>query len=274
MSEVQTVTTEGYTVAEAVQKAAAELGIDASLVRFDLDKTHFKNDEGRTVARDTVKIIAQAMDATAVAGAHAARDYIRGLLEKMDVEGTVTVTDDGGKRATVRIDSPRAAHLVGRRGVTLNAIQDLLVATMAKGKHSDWAVRLDVDGGRDRDEDRGDRGDRDDRNDRNDRNDRDGERGGRDRDDRRGRGRDRDRDRGGRGGGRSKQDVERLKELARGLAERALEQKKNIQIRKELNSYERRIVHVELQDMDGVTTRSVGDGAVKHVLIEVEGGEE
>jgi predicted RNA-binding protein Jag len=267
MSEEQTVTIEGYTVAEAVQKAAAELGIEASLVRFDLDKSHFKNAEGRTVPRDTVKIIARAMDATVVAGAHAARDYIRGLLEKMEVEGTVTVTDDGGKRATVRIDSPRAAHLVGRRGVTLHAIQDLLVATMAKGEHSDWAVRLDVEGGRDEE-----RGDRDDRG--RDRDDRDDRGRGRDRDDRRGRGRDRDRDRGGRGGGRSKQDVERLKELARGLAQRALEQKKNIKIRKELNSYERRIVHVELQDMDGVSTRSVGDGAVKHVVIEVEGGEE
>lgn len=263
MSEEQTVTTEGYTVAEAVQKAAKELGVEASLVRWDLDKSHFKNAEGRVVPRDTVKIVAHAVDASSIAGAHAARDYVRGLLEKMEVEGTVTVTDDGGKRATVRIDSPRAAHLVGRRGVTLHAIQDLLVAAMAKTEHSEWQFRLDVDGGRDRD-DRDDRRDRDDR-----------PRGrDRDRDRDRGRGRDRgDRD-DRRGGGRSKRDLDRLKGLARQLAERALEEKKNIKIRKELNSYERRIVHVELQDFEGVTTRSVGEGSVKHVLIEVEGGEE
>ena len=258
MSETQdrpSVTAEGYTVAEAVKKAAAELNVEAMLIEWTLDKSHFRNEEGRTVPRDTVKIVATARDKASIEGAHAARDYVANLLKKMEVEGSVSVTVDGDHKATIRIDSPRARHLVGRKGVTLYAITDLLVATLARGEHADWQVRIEVEGGRDRDDDRGDRRDRRDR--------RDDDRG--DRRERRGR---RDDDR------RSKKNPEKLKKLALRLAQEAIDTGESVKLRQELNSFERRIVHMELSDFEGVTTESVGDGSFKHVVIHPAGGGE
>jgi predicted RNA-binding protein Jag len=262
MSETQaraSVTAEGYTVAEAVKKAATELNVEAMLIDWTLDKTHFRNEEGRTVPRDTVRIIATARDKASIEGAHAARDYVSGLLEKMEVEASVSVNVDGDRKATIRIDSPRARHLVGRKGVTLYAITDLLVASLARGEHADWQVRIEVEGGRDRDDDRGDRRDRRDR--------RDDDRGDRgDRRERRGR---RDDDR------RSKKNPDKLKKLARRLAQEAIDTGESVKLRQELNSFERRIVHMELSDFDGVNTESVGDGSFKHVVIHPDdGGEE
>ena len=116
MSETPSVNTVGYTVAEAVKKAAAQLNVEPMLVRWELDTSHFRNEEGRRVPRDTVAIIATALDASAVDGANACRDWVAGLLERMEVEATVTSKLDGDKRVTISIDSPRARHLVGRRG--------------------------------------------------------------------------------------------------------------------------------------------------------------
>lgn len=256
MSETPSVNTVGYTVAEAVKKAAAQLNVEPMLVRWELDTSHFRNEEGRRVPRDTVAIIATALDASAVDGANACRDWVAGLLERMEVEATVTSKLDGDKRVTISIDSPRARHLVGRRGVTLQAIVQLMEATLARTEHADWQFRLDIQGGRDRDE-------RDDRDDRRDRGDR-GDRG-----DRRGRGRDRDRD-----GRRSKKNPDKLKSLAVRLAEQAIEKGEAIVIRQELNSYERRIVHVAIQDMEGVSSESIGDGSVKQIRLVPDGYEE
>ena len=96
-----------------------------------------------------------------------------------------------------------------------------------------------------------------------------------DNDDRRGRGRDRDRnDRRGRGRDRdrndrssrtSEKDEESLQRMARKIAERVLETGEAEQVRRTLNSYNRRIVHMVVKDIDGVGSRSLGDGQEKTI---------
>ena len=164
------------------------------------------------------------------------------------------------KQGAVNIDSPAARHLVGRRGTTLRSIRRLMEAAL-ESEYGDWNIDVNVEGGRRRD-------DRDDRRGR-DRDDRD-DRRGRDRDDRRGRGRDR----GDRGDRRSDRDIDRLKSLARRLASKAVKSGESITIRKEMNSYERRVVHLELADFDGVETESAGDGSMKQIIITPVSGEE
>ena len=112
-----------------------------------------------------------------------------------------------------------------------------------------WNIRIDVQGGERRerrDDDRRERRGRDDRRDRRGRDDRrdnrDGER-------------------------RSDRDVEKLKALARRLAEEAISSGEPIHIRRELNSYERRVVHMVIAEVDGVESESVGDGRHKKILI-------
>jgi predicted RNA-binding protein Jag len=355
MNGMRQTTAEGHTVADALKKAAADLGVDISLVQHKLDMSHFKTADGRSRAVDTVKIIAWAKDPSSAQGAIAARDWLKGLLHHMGVEGTIAFRVNGDKAAELRIDSPRARHLVGRRGSTLYAITWLMEASLAPA-HPGWTWRLSVEGGDDRDErprhdddrprrdddrprrddDRPRRDDdrprRDDdrprhqedrprRDDdrprheddrprhqddrprqdddrprqdddrprqddgrRDDRPRREDDRGPR-RDDRGPRRDDRGPRRDDRGprdssGPRSDRDVERLKELARKLAATAIESGDPQIIRKPLNSFERRVVHVEIAEIQGVVSESQGDGALKTILIrprrdgEGEGGDE
>ena len=45
-----------------------------------------------------------------------AKEWMEGLLSKMDVEATLTVDVTGDEQATLSIDSPSARHWVGRQG--------------------------------------------------------------------------------------------------------------------------------------------------------------
>ncbi len=257
MSEPQeTITTEGYHLAEAIGKAAEQLGVDPMLVSHKYDMSHFRTEDGRSRPVDTVKIIAWARDPKQMEGALAAKEWMEGLLQKMEIEATVNVDVTGDNQASLTIDSSSARHLVGRQGSNLRAINDLLSAAMAKS-YEDWNIRIDVQGGERRerrDDDRRDRRDRGERRDRRDRGDR-GDRG------------DRRERRDGGGERRSERDVEKLKSLARRLADEAIETGEPIHIRRELNSFERRVVHMVISELDGVESESVGDGRHKKILI-------
>jgi predicted RNA-binding protein Jag len=271
-----TVTAEGRTVRDAVLKAAEALGVAPNLVEHKLDTSHFRTPDGRVRPVDTVKILARAKDPGDVEGAEAAKAWIEQLLGLMEIEGTVRYRTGNGKSADLLIDSPRARHLVGRRGVTLRAIRRLMEAAL-HAEHGEWTFDLNVEGGRrrderderdERDDDRRGRGrDRDDRRGR----DRDDDRRGRDRDDDR---RGRRRERGDRDDRRSERDVKKLKRLARRLAEEAIEKGEVVRIRKELNSYERRVVHLVVAELDGVSSESEGDGAYKRIVLVPDGAEE
>jgi predicted RNA-binding protein Jag len=266
-----TVTTEGRTIGEAIRKASEQLGVSAEQIRHKIDVSHFKNEEGRSRPVESVKVICWAADPGDTAGAAAAKAYLEGLIEAMSLKGTVKTRIAGDKRASVAIDSEDARFLVGRGGCTLNAIRRLLKEAML-AEYADWSFSIDVDGGERRDDERRTRG-RDDRDDRDDRGDRgrargrDDRGGGRDRDDRGG-GRDRD-DRGGR---RSERDVEDLKRLARKLAERIADEGGEEILRKPLNSFERRVVHMEIADMEGVDTATIEVDGERKVRIFSEAG--
>lgn len=47
-----------------------------------------------------------------------------------------------------------------------------------------------------------------------------------------------------------------------------------ITMRKEMNSFERRVVHLELADFEGVETESSGEGSLKKVVIIPHNAEE
>lgn len=68
--------------------------------------------------------------------------------------------------------------------------------------------------------------------------------------------------------------MKKLRRLARRLAEEAIENGEVVRIRKELNSYERRVVHLVIAEMDGVSSESEGDGAYKHIVLVPDGVEE
>ena len=63
--------------------------------------------------------------------------------------------------------------------------------------------------------------------------------------------------------------AETLRGVARRMSEKVLKYKKSFAL-EPMNAYERRIIHAECQNIEGVTTRSVGDGADRKVIISPE----
>ena len=53
--------------------------------------------------------------------------------------------------------------------------------------------------------------------------------------------------------------------MAQKIAERVLESGESEQIRRTLNSYNRRIVHMTVKEIEGVGSRSLGDGQDKTI---------
>ena len=161
-----------------------------------------------------------------------AQQWFADLLELMDVEGKITGTGNA-ERVHLAIDAERAGRIVGKRGATLGAIRHLLGLALAN-KFGDLTV--DVDVGDDRPTERKPR--------------REKSGGGRGRD------RDRDRDRRSRDRAKGRYPEEKLRALARRGAEKAVETGRTITIDLELNSYDRRVVHVEISEIDGVESQS------------------
>ncbi len=275
--DVSTVKAEGPHIAGAVTSAATELGVNPAAVQFTVDKEWFKNSGGGSLPRDTVRIIAWVRDAEEVEAAQDAEGWLQGLIERMGFEGKVSAEMRDGDAIVLRVSlEDRTPHFVGRRGVTLRAIRHLLEQSVG-ADYPEKSFQIDVADNRprrdddDRGDDRGGRG-RDDRGGRGrDRDDRGGR--GRGRDDRGGRGRDRDR---GHGGGRDRdrdqENAARLSKMAHNIAKRVASTGEAEIVRKELNSFDRRVVHMAIVDLDGVGSRSLGDGSHKQIEIFAEDG--
>lgn len=274
-----TVLSEGDDIKGAATKAAAELGIPLAGIGWEIDKSWFRNDTGGMVPRDTVRIIAWARDMAELDALEDAKKWLSTLLGHMDLEGTVEAALGQNNVINVQVDvAENAGRLVGRRGRTIEAVTFLMNQSVG-ADHEEYSFRVDV---KRQDDDRGERRDRDDRGDRDDRRDRGerrerGERRGRDRDDRgrgrdrddRGRGRDRDdrrgRDRGERGDRSSPHEVKKLQRMAHKIIARVQRTGVSERVRKEMNAYDRRMVHMEAAEADGVATRSIGEGSYKQI---------
>ncbi len=77
-------------------------------------------------------------------------DFLEGLLDSMEVDGDVTATieEDGSISAT--IDGGDSGLLIGTRGQTLDAIQELLRAAVQAQAQTRIRISLDVEGYRER----------------------------------------------------------------------------------------------------------------------------
>lgn len=293
---VKTASGEGADIKKAIEQGAAALGLEVSQVSHTLDLSHFRNPAGGSVARQTVKVIvwpapegaakseapkkksakprakAKAEEAPAPAPAaareptpapraaasesalastpasEAATAWFTELLPLMGLKGTVQAEGDD-ERVRIAVDVDHAGRLIGRRGSTLSAVRHLL--RLALSEHGDFVIDVDIpdqrDGKGDRDEPKG----------------RDRKRKGDDRKRSKRGDRRRDDDRP-----RSEHSEDKLQRLAHRAADKALESGKAVTISLLLNSYDRRIVHVAAQEIDGVESRSIiKDDGKKYVQI-------
>lgn len=157
------------------------------------------------------------------------------LLGHMDLKGVVTGTgNDERIHVDIKIDG-RAGRLIGRRGITLRGIRHLLGVTLAR-HHGEFLLDVDVDDDRPAD-------------DRKPRREASEDRGGRSRDRNRGRSRDREEEKG-------RYPEDKIRALAARAADKAATTGQTITINLELNSYDRRLVHMEVAEHDGVASQS------------------
>lgn len=166
-----------------------------------------------------------------------AQEWFETLLGFMDVNGSVSGTGND-ERVHLSVKADRAGRIIGKRGSTLGAIRHLLGLALDE-KYGQLTIDVDIDDDRPK-------GDREPRSRRSDRGEKRGSRGG---------GRRPRREKG-------KYPEEKLEALAKKAAAKAIETGQTITINLELNSYDRRIVHVAISEVDGVESQSeerVGD---------------
>lgn len=167
-------------------------------------------------------------------------DYL-GLSASLRVE-------EKGTRIGVKISSEDAGRIIGRKGQTLESLQLLLNRIMFKDDEECPHIMLDIDGYA--------KGERGVRSEADDESEEGGERRPRERRERR---------------PRREEDGERTTKDQ--LEQQALDAAKEVKrwgepvTLPEMNAHDRRIIHVTLKDDPELTTESMGEGAMKKVVI-------
>lgn len=144
-----------------------------------------------------------------------ALDFVKQIVDQMEMDATVTLTEEREGEARINVDGDSAGVLIGHHGDTLDALQYL--ANLAANKKEDGEKReyvkvtVDVEGYRAKRE-------------------------------------------------------EALRALARRMADKVLRYKKSVML-EPMNPYERRIIHSAIQEIDGVSTNSIGSENNRRVVI-------
>ncbi len=224
------------TISEALVQIAAELELEVGELDYEIDGAQFLNENGQKMARHDVEVTA--WKKVVKEGLSEMTAWLSETFEVLGIEATVEARE-AGNTLHFTITSEQGGQIIGRRGATLKSIEKLLIEHSEKSGY-DWKYRLHVAGGDDRD--RSERSDR-----------------------RRERSDSRDRKRTDRRG--NKRDDEGLKRLAKKLADRVLESGESLVIEKELNGYQRRVVHMTIKDFSGVNSESFDSDGVRQIRL-------
>ena len=228
------------TVLEALEQIATDLGLEVAELDYHIGSEQFLNENGQKIGRKDVEVTAWKKEFKP--GIQEMQAWLTTTIEVLGLEAAVSVRENGNT-LHFTIKSEEGGRIIGHRGSTLKSIEKLMNEYSSKEGY-EWAYALHVDGGEKRER----RRDRDDS-----------------------RGRDRDRKRGDRRD--NKRDDEGLKRLAKKLASRVLDNGEPLIIEKELNGYQRRIVHMTIKEFNGVNSESFddnGDRKIRLVKADVE----
>ena len=139
------------------------------------------------------------------------RTFLEGLLQHMESSAQVTIYQPEKGRYKVILEGEKLGALIGRRGETLDAIQQLTNYSVNRG--ADKRVRIHVDAEN----------------------------------------------------YRLKRE-QSLQHLARKVAAKVIKYKRNVTL-EPMNAYERHVIHTALQDVDNVTTYSMGTEPNRRVIV-------
>ena len=142
------------------------------------------------------------------------RAFLTGLLEHMDSAATIKIYLPEKDRYKVYLEGEKMGQLIGRRGETLDAIQQL--TNYAVNRDRDKRVRIHVDAENYREK-----------------------------------------------------REQSLEHLARKVAAKVVKYRKNVTL-EPMNAYERHVIHTALQDVEHVTTYSMGTEPNRRVVVAYE----
>lgn len=225
----------GETVFEALEKISNDLNIPVGELDFAVDSEQFISDKGHRIGLREFEI--SGWKKVVKEGVQEMRNWLLRTFEVLDIVATVSVRENNGVLHCY-IESEQGGQIIGRRGSTLRSIEKLMIEASTKSGY-DWTFSLHVEGGEDKRERRDRRDNRDNRNDRN------------------------RRDRSDRGN----RDDEGLKRLAKKLASKVLDSSEALIIEKDLNGYQRRIVHMVIKDFSGVDSESFDADGVRKIRL-------
>ena len=197
-------------VAEKEQPKAAEEKIEKSAPKADKRKSE-KKSEKRT------EVKAESVDYGAPCDDEKAREitaFLQGLLQHMNSEASIKVYMDEEGRYKVILEGEKLGQLIGRRGETLDAIQQLTNYSVNRGNDKRVRVHVDAENYRLKRE-------------------------------------------------------QSLEHLAEKVAAKVLKYRRNVTL-EPMNAYERHVIHTALQDVEGVTTYSMGTEPNRRVIVAIE----
>jgi len=166
------------------------------------------------------------------------------MFDYLGLDGEFKVEEKGTKIA-VRISSSDAGRVIGRKGQTLESLQLLVNRMLFKADDQAPLVIMDIDGYADNERER--------------RAARRSEDGGERRPRRN-------------GGDVPRNSVAQLEAQAQDAAKEVKRWGEPVKL-PEMNAHDRRIIHITLKDDPEVTTESIGDGAMKKVVISLKKAE-
>ena len=277
--EQERISAEGHTLEDALKEASDRLQVDPSLLDFDYDLEHFRTESGRNRPVETVKISAWKASEESLAkkkadaakrresdkrsssnrgeperreeyvpaegesmeGAESAKAWLQTLSQLLEIEATVDYKLRAANTAEMQMTSEQGGRLVGRRGSSLQSILLLFRAAMEKD-HPDWSYTIEVNGGQPR------------------------ERGGRSSE-------RRPSERRSARGKLGQKDIKDLENLAQKLTRKVIKANRALVIRQNFNSFERRVIHMAVKEIEGVVTESFVDDGVKRIRILPESSE-
>ena len=142
------------------------------------------------------------------------RTFLTGLLQHMDSEAQIKIYLSEKDRYKVYLEGEKMGQLIGRRGETLDAIQQLTNYSVNRGKDRRVRVHVDAENYREKRE-------------------------------------------------------QSLEHLANKVAAKVVKYRKNVTL-EPMNAYERHVIHTALQDVEHVTTYSMGTEPNRRVVVAYE----
>jgi spoIIIJ-associated protein len=147
----------GQSVPDAIEQGLGELGVSEDEVEVEVlaedparVKLRLRKDSGETPNQDG-QVAEEPPDYAEILedGREDALDFLEGLLDSMDLDGSVDVeVQDDTLRATVA--GEELGVLIGRHGRTLEALQELLRAAVQHQGGARIRISLDIEGYRER----------------------------------------------------------------------------------------------------------------------------